>query len=111
MKNALPQTFALSQLQGLTSGGRNRQLPLRLDADHDLGIGPDARDVLARVAPAFKSSCPNDQLRSTRLTRRVRRLARERRLTCRPERRRPRRPTGVRDVALSSFRVAPRIPV
>src|SRR4051794_15766243 len=105
MKNALPQTFALSQLQGLTQVGETVSFLSGSTPTTTSESGPTLADVLARVAPAFKSSCPNDQLRSTRLTRRVRRLARERRLTCRPERRRPRRPTGVRDVALSSFRV------
>jgi hypothetical protein len=58
-----PQTLAFSQLQGLTQVGQTVSFLSGSTPTTNAESGPTLADVLAKAAPAFKASCPNDKLR------------------------------------------------
>jgi hypothetical protein len=58
-----PQTLAFSQLQGMTQVGQTVSFLSGSTPTTASESGPTLADVLATAAPAFKASCPNDKLR------------------------------------------------
>jgi hypothetical protein len=58
-----PQTLTFSQLQGLTQVGQTVSFLSGTTPTTIAESGPTLADVLAQVTPNFKTGCPNDRLR------------------------------------------------
>jgi hypothetical protein len=58
-----PQTLAFSQLQGMTQASQTVSFLSGTTPTTTAEVGPTLSDVLAKAAPNFKSSCPDDKLR------------------------------------------------
>jgi hypothetical protein len=58
-----PQTLTFSQLQGMTHVGQTVSFLSGTTPTTATEVGPTLAEVLAKAAPNFKSSCPDDKLR------------------------------------------------
>jgi hypothetical protein len=58
-----PQTLTFSQLQSLPQVGQTVSFLSGTTPTTTAELGPTLADVLAKAAPNFKTSCPNDRLR------------------------------------------------